>query len=236
MKVAYDEADALVMEIDMGDFGPEEAQSIIAGMGSGRSLREVMGETAYAEASARANEAGIPLAMLDPFEPWLAAITVTQMRMIQLGFDPNWGIETRMTAKAQTDGKSIQGLESVEEQLGFMANMDDETQTAFLLQSLDEAAALEAMVDAIVSSWRVGDTDTMEQLMLEGFEEVPELEDALLIKRNRNWVTPIKELRNSQEDYLVIVGAMHLVGDNSVVAMLEDEGIEVRQLSDDDFR
>ena len=33
---------------------------------------------------------------------------------------------------------------------------------------------------------------------------------------------------------LIIVGAMHLVGDNSVLSMLEDRGISSRQLSEQD--
>jgi uncharacterized protein YbaP (TraB family) len=236
LEVAYDEADALVMEIDMSSFGPQEAQAIVARLGTRRSLREVMGEDAYMEARERAADTGIDLAAMDPFEPWLAAITVTQIRMMQMGFDPNWGIESRLTARALSDGKPISGLETVEQQLGFMAGMDDATQTEFLLQSLDEASRLEAMVDSIVRSWRNGDTDDMVELMLVSFAEVPELEDALLIQRNRNWIAPIESLLDADEDYLVIVGAMHLVGDNSVVAMLRDKGIAVRQLTDDDFR
>lgn len=236
MDAAYDDADALVMEIDMSGFGPEDAQAIITRMGTRRPLREVMGEEAYAEARDRAATAGIDLAAMGPFEPWLAAITITQLRMMQMGFDPNWGIESRLTARALSDGKPISGLETVEQQLGFMADMDDATQTEFLLQSLDEASRLETMVDSIVQSWRNGDTDQMVELMLENFAEAPELEDALLIRRNQSWIEPIAALRDADEDYLVIVGAMHLVGENSVVAMLRDKGIAVKQLTEDDFR
>lgn len=236
MEAAYDEADALVMEIDMSSFGPEEAQAIVARLGTRRPLREVMGEDAYVKARERAADTGIDLAAMDPFEPWLAAITVTQIRMMQMGFDPNWGIESRLTARALSDGKPISGLETVEQQLGFMAGMDDATQTEFLLQSLDEATRLEAMVDSIVRSWRNGDSDEMVELMLVSFADLPELEEALLIQRNRSWIEPIEALRDADKDYLVIVGAMHLVGENSVVAMLRDKGIAVRQLTDDDFR
>ena len=59
--------------------------------------------------------------------------------------------------------------------------------------------------------------------------------EALLVKRNRNWVAPIRDLTRRPGNYLVIVGAMHLVGDDSVLAMLDNAGIKSRQLDDSDF-
>jgi uncharacterized protein YbaP (TraB family) len=238
MTAAYDLADTLVMEIDMDDLDPLLAQTTMMTMGvsqSGRSLREALGEANYAEASRRAEALGVPLTMFDQFEPWFAALSITQLRMMQLGFDPAWGIETRLTQQAAGDAKEIQGLETLEEQLGFMDRLDDKTQQEFLLQSLEDAAVLQDQVETIVAAWRAGDTDTMEELMLEGFESARGLEDALLVQRNRNWVRPIQNMQDQPDNYLVIVGAMHLIGENSVVAMLEDKGISVRQLTDADL-
>jgi uncharacterized protein YbaP (TraB family) len=238
MTAAYDLADTLVMEIDMDDLDPLLAQTTMMTMGvsqSGRSLREALGEASYAEASRRAEALGVPFAMFDQFEPWFAALTITQLRMMQMGFDPAWGIETRLTQQAAGDAKTIQGLETLEEQLGFMDRLDEKTQREFLLQSLEDAEILADQVEMIVTAWRAGDTDTMEEIMLEGFEGAPGLEDALLIQRNRNWVRPIQNMQDQPDNYLVIVGAMHLIGENSVVAMLEDKGIAVRQLTDADL-
>lgn len=234
---AYELADAIVMEIDMGSIDPLQVQATLASMGTGeRTLRESLGNDIYEEASRKAESLGIPLMLFDSFEPWFAALSITQLRMMQLGFDPSWGIETRMTQRAATDGKNIDGLETLEEQLGFMADMDAKTQREFLMQSLDEAEAVEAEVSSIVSAWRAGDAGELEELMMNGFEAAPGLEDALLIKRNRNWVRPIEALADQEDNYLVVVGAMHLVGDNSVVAMLEDNGWTVTQLDDRDLR
>jgi uncharacterized protein YbaP (TraB family) len=236
MDLAYEQADALVMEIDMRALDPAEMQAMLTSMASGSTLRDSLSDADYRDASARAEKLGIPLMLFDQFEPWFAALSITQLRMIQLGFDPDWGIESRLTEKAARDGKRIAGLETLEEQLGFMANMDKQTQRDFLMQSLDDAAVVEQEVDAIVRAWRSGDSEGMEKLMLESFAAAPGLEDALLVQRNRNWIEPLKELINKEQNYLVVVGAMHLVGENSVVAMLEDQGVEIRQLSDSDFR
>ena len=237
LDAAFAAADTLMMEIDMDDLDPMAAQAVLLNLGSnadGASLREVLGEPDYTEASQLAEGLGIPLALFDPFKPWFAALSITQLRMIQLGFDPAWGIETRMTANAQADGKTILGLEELAEQLAFMDNLDDETQRLFLLQSLEDATEVQDEVQSIVRAWRSGDTDTLEQLLLEGLQETPLLFDALLTERNQNWVPKIIELSRQPGNYLVIVGAMHLVGDNSVLRMLDDRGIRSRQLSTGD--
>ena len=236
MTAAYEQADQLYMEIDMDTLDPMQAQVLLTTMGTGgNTLNEALSAENYREATKRADELGIPLMLFDQFEPWFAALSITQLRMMQLGFDPSWGIETRLTAQATADGKTISGLETLEEQLGFLDRLDNNTQQQFLLQSLEDAATLEEQVDSIVAAWRSGDTATLEELMLEGFRSAPGLEDALLVQRNRNWIRPIMQLQNQSDNYLVIVGAMHLIGRDSVVAMLKNKGVKVRQLSNADL-
>ena len=41
----------------------------------------------------------------------------------------------------------------------------------------------------------------------------------------------VTSFTRQSDNYLIIVGAMHLVGNNSVMEMLEDAGIKSRQLS-----
>jgi uncharacterized protein YbaP (TraB family) len=238
MLQAYELADSLVMEIDMDSLDPMSAQTALMSLGispDGTTLKEALGADTYREAEQRATELGIPLALFDQFEPWFAALTITQLRMTQLGFDPAWGIETRFTQMAASDSKEIFGLETLEEQLGFMDNLDAQSQKEFLLESLEDAALVEEEIESIVAGWRTGDTDALTELMLEGFADTPKLEDALLLQRNRNWVEPIQKLLDQPDNFLIIVGAMHLVGEHSVIAMLENKGFKIRQLNDADL-
>ena len=237
LDAAYAAADTMIMEIDMDDLDPMAAQSFMLALGTnpgGATLRDIIGESSYAEASGLAEALGIPLMLFDPFKPWFAALSLTQLRMIQLGFDPAWGIEARIVERAKADEKPILGLETLEEQLSFMNNLDAETQKLFLLQSLEEATEVQNEVDSIVTAWRSGDTETLEQLLLEGLQETPLLFDALLNQRNQNWVPQIIELTRQPGNHLVIVGTMHLVGENSVLQMLEARDIHSRQLSSED--
>ena len=97
LDVAYESADILVMEIKLDELDPIATQGVLMSMGvnsSGKSLADMIGADAYREATERANKVGIPIAMFGQFEPWFAALSISQMRMLQLGFDSSWGIET----------------------------------------------------------------------------------------------------------------------------------------------
>ena len=45
--------------------------------------------------------------------------------------------------------------------------------------------------------------------------------------RNRAWLTTLRELLEEETRYLVVVGALHLVGEESVVELLRQEGYTV---------
>jgi uncharacterized protein YbaP (TraB family) len=239
LEAAYETADTLVMEIDMDDLDPLEAQVLMTSMGmigEGQSLSDVIGANSYATAARLAEELGVPLMLFNQFKPWFAALSITQLRMLQLGFDPAWGIETQFLGRAAANTKEIVGLETLEEQLGFMDRLDADAQRKFLLQSLEDAGEVQNEVQTIVAAWRTGDTGTLHEMLLDGLEETPRLYDMLLTQRNQNWAPQIARLANQPDNYLVIVGAMHLVGENSILRMLEKRGIKSRQLSDEDWQ
>jgi hypothetical protein len=113
-----------------------------------------------------------------------------------------------------------------------MDKLDADTQKLFLLESLQDAKTAEAEVEAMMTAWHAGDMAAIVDQQSELRQEAPHLYDALFTQRNRNWLPQIIELTQQQQNYLVIVGAGHLAGDDSVLEMLKAKGISVRQLSD----
>ena len=69
------------------------------------------------------------------------------------------------------------------------------------------------------------------ELLLE-MDGYPELHNAILVDRNKSWVAPIIDLLDDRDDYLVIVGAAHLVGANGVPDLLSKRGVRIRQLNE----
>jgi uncharacterized protein YbaP (TraB family) len=233
LEMIYDDAEQLVMEIDMDDVDPVSTMRFLTSHGvlkGDRTLQDVMGPEMYAAAEASAAAVDIPLEMLAKTEPWLAAITVEEMVMNRAGFNAAHGIEMYLTNKAVADGKIITGLETIEEQLGFLDGLSIDTQNRWLLQSISEAERTEKIIIELVAAWRRGDAAFLEEILLSEFDEYPELHDLILINRNKKWVGPIMALLNQDDDYLIVVGAAHLVGEESVPDLLSKQGVRIRQL------
>lgn len=232
---AYADAEVVVMELDMDDLDPAATQAAFnrAGvMTEGTTLRDLMGDEHYRAAEEAAAVIDVPLDMLAHAEPWLAAITVELMMLYRMGFDPMLGVEMTMTNRATADGKPIEGLETVEEQLGFLDGLPMEAQREMLLQTLLQGAAMSETVDALIEAWRHGDTATLESELLQSIAEQAALHDALIVSRNRRWAETITTWLDDETDYLVVVGALHLVGEHGVPALLGRAGYGIQQLKE----
>lgn len=235
LDTAYDDAEVLVMEIDMDDLNPLAAQAAFTTYGiiqDEQTLQDLMGDELYERALSAADAIDIPLDMLSKTEPWYAAMTVEIMMLSRIGFNPALGIEMYMMSKASSDNKPIEGFETVEQQVQFLDGMSLDAQREMLLSTLDESAKMGEMMDELIDAWRHGDVSFLESGMLVELEKHEELNKALVTDRNARWVTRIDELLNNADDYLIIVGALHLVGPDSVPTQLQNIGYDVRQLSE----
>lgn len=232
LDAAYKEAEVLLMEIDMDDLDPAETQQITLELGmlpAGQSLEQQLGKSTYARLSTRAQEVGIDPALLNRFRPWFAAMTLVQLQLVKMGLAPTSGVEQRFTTRAVADKKPILGLETLREQLGMLAGLPERQQREFLLYSIDDADRMEQEIDELLSAWRRGDSKALAGLLAEGFEQYPDLYRPLTTDRNRRWVGQVEALLDDRDDYLVVVGTLHLVGKDSLIALLEGKGHKIVQ-------
>ncbi|MDH4106879.1 MAG: TraB/GumN family protein [Gammaproteobacteria bacterium] len=230
---AYEDADKLVMELDMDDLDPVATQSLVSSLGmlpEGSSLADLVGSEVYSQAQELAAGLDLPLHLLSSVEPWLAAITIEQLALTRIGFNPAFGVESHLAGKAGSDGKDILGLERIEEQLSFLDTLSLDAQRALLLQTLVDSAELESTMDELIDAWRNGRIDELEDAMLNDMLEFPELYQALVVSRNRAWTERIEALLGERTDYLVVVGALHLIGDDGLPALLQRRGFAPVQL------
>ena len=233
-EAAYEDAEQLVMEIDMDDVAATDPAAMLQTMQrtallpDGQTLRDVLAAD-YAAINARAQQTGIDLAALDPFAPWFVAITLFQVELAKRGFSPELGIEQTLAARAGRDHKPIQGLETADEQFAVMASLPLAQQKRFLMMTLEESEQIDEQLDELLKAWRTGDTATLARVLTAEFDDFPELYRPLTEDRNRAWVDKLVDLLDDRDDYLVVVGALHLVGRHSVVELLEQRGYKVVQ-------
>ena len=233
-QAAYDDAEQLVMEIDMDDPAIADPLAMAAQMQryaqlpAGQSLESVLGAD-YATVAAHVQEAGLDIAMFDGFAPWFVGMLILQLEVAKRGFDPAHGIEQQVTDRAVADRKPILGLETPADQFAVLAGLSLPEQKRFLLMTLEETESADARLDELLTAWRTGDTATLARVLSEEFDEFPELYRPLTEDRNRAWVEQLAGLLDDRDDYLVVVGALHLVGRNSVVDLLRQRGYRVTQ-------
>ncbi len=229
---AFDSADQIWFEIS----NPDDQAAIIPliqqhGLSPDRPLSSLLTEAEMTELNVAAASAGLPAGQLNVFRPWFAGLTLSVAPLVKAGYDPQSGVELVLKQRAEAAGKPIRGLETIDKQVGILAGMSEADQLAFLRSVLDawEDAAVE--LDRMVDTWAAGDIEAFEAVSVEEIRtESPAVYEALLVRRNTDWAGQIETLLEGSGTAFIAVGAAHLVGDDSVQAILEQRGVEVARV------
>jgi len=228
---AYAQADTLVLELDMAELSEADVASAFASTGvlSEGALSDGFSDAQWQAALDMAHGLDIPLERMQQLKPWLASLTVLQLRMAQLGFDPELGLDQYLSDLARDESKPVLGLETLEQQLGMFDGMSEADQRAMLLQSLEEAGNLAVDLEQMIFDWRNGRVESLARELGESFADYPALYDSLVVQRNREWSKQIRGFGPAMGNVLIVVGALHLVGEHSLVELLREQGLDLRQ-------
>jgi uncharacterized protein len=227
-------AEVLVMELDLDDVDAIADRDIIlraATLTPGRTLRSVVAGNVYSLAERRAGELGVDLQLLQNFEPWFVAVTLLDQGMRKVGFDPERGLEQYLLGKARGAGKEVVGLETLAMQIGIFDALPPSSQQMMLEQTLQELDDANSAMADLATAWRNGRLETMSAELLDDFDDFPGLYATLVTNRNTAWVGALEKYLQDGHRYLVVVGALHLVGPNNVIDMLTARGHEVVRLN-----
>ncbi|HEY3515549.1 MAG TPA: TraB/GumN family protein [Gammaproteobacteria bacterium] len=227
-----DAADNIVMEIDLDDVDAAQQQLIVqkAMLPQGKVLADVVDADVYRLVAQHMGELGIDVKALEHFEPWFLSITVLDLGMRKLGFQPDRGVEQYVLGRARTAGKEIDGLETLEFQIGLFDALPPEQQQAMLEQTLAELDEGVAVLAEMVAAWRAGELESLTSELLEDFGDFPGLYEKLVTNRNKSWVPTLERMLTDGHRHLVVVGALHLVGPDNVIELLQERGHEVERL------
>jgi len=195
----------------------------------GQDLFQNLSGTTRKKLEKKLQELGLPSASFARFKPWFLAVTLTTQELQRLGFNPQYGIDLHFYTQAKADNKELVYLESVEYQLNLLGKMDSEKQKSFLTQTLKDLDNSAQLADQMMAAWQNGEADDLYALLFKSFEDHPGIEDRLLTRRNKEWFDRIEKMLKEPKTTMVIVGAGHLVGPESLVDLLMQNGYEVKQ-------
>ena len=241
--MAFADAEKLLFEISPDELaspqlGLQMAQAALRT--DGRALDDELGPELAAklagwgrENAAQLAATGMNVEVLQRFEPWFVGTMVTVTQMMALGFDPSIGLDAHMGGLAQQAQKPTAGLETGAQQIAFLDGMDPAEQLQMLEQALDQADAGADLLLELHAAWRAGDKQAiLDGTVTEMRRDFPALYQAINVGRNDAWLPKLEaRLReDGEDDTLVVVGAMHLLGEDGVVEKLRARGYAVERV------
>lgn len=228
---AYRQASELVFETDIAAVASIEfQQKMMAAMiyTDGQTLRSELKPGTYRELEQYCQSAQFPLDSIQSLKPGMASLLLTVYELSRLGMAES-GVDTYFHQKALVDGKALGQLETAQQQLEFIVAMGAGQEDDLILSTIRDMRELPVMMAQLKTAWREGDKAALVRLGIEPMQmEFPSIYKSLLVDRNRAWLPQIDAMLESPDTELVLVGALHLVGEDGLLAELARKGYTVQ--------
>jgi uncharacterized protein YbaP (TraB family) len=225
------DADLVVFEADVRPAAVKQigAAAFVRGVYvDGTLLTDGLDEATESQLRQKAASIALPMGSIQAMRPWMATNTITLQALASEGYRAE-GVE--FVLQPQVPEARLAFLETGEQQLDVLAGAPEDEQVAMLSETLKQLDSLPKLMDKMLGSWEDGTPEELADLFLMemgGFEKA--FLDRLIYARNQNWIMPLEAMLAQNEDNLVIVGAAHLIGDGSVLDLLEQAGYKVERI------
>ena len=237
---AFDRSEYLVVELDISKTVSDEYNQLLAQNGifrDGTTIKDAITDETWRQLQQRLKQLNISYDAIKNYKPGVIVLTLSAVQVMQMGFDPELGIDAHFLARASQKerAKQIIELETLEQQVNLFINAPDgELLLQESLYSLDEDELL--MAD-MVRFWKQGDVTQMNKLLFEdALNDNPafsKIYDSLFYDRNDQMTLKIDAMlgqKTQQRNYFfVVVGSGHLIGDRGIVNALQKKGYQVRR-------
>ena len=204
-------------------------------------LSSLLGDADRERIEAAMNERGLSLGAVDKMKPWMIAAMATlptcELARKSAGAEI---LDVALATRAKAAGIEIEGLETTAEQLGAMAALP----LAFHMRALVETIALGETIDDVIETmvvihargepglfWPFFEAalpgDAEDGIAIAGFEQ------SVIVDRNRTMAERMQPMLDAGGAF-VAIGALHLPGEEGVVALLQEAGYSATPLPSGD--
>ncbi len=185
----------------------------------GRRLSARVPEAQHARLNAALSDAAMRAEQFHHTDTWAVALTLARTNAV--GSSAN-GVDRALIA--QFAAEQTRELEGAARQLAIFDALAEADQLELLTAVLDERDAGTQGARQRLDDWRQGRLDALAKAGKATFLGDPELREALLSGRNRDWADQLSAMQDAAPPMMVAVGAAHLPGPDGLVAMLEARG------------
>ncbi|MEM9175448.1 MAG: TraB/GumN family protein [Myxococcota bacterium] len=234
-------ADTLVMEIDLAALDPDTVASATAErviLQDGKRLPDVLSPETNAVLDARDADlaaVGLTARARSLYEPWFLFVGLSELVVQRSNLDLRASAEAAILARFR--GQETLALETFLFQLDMLDGMPLSLQDLMLRDALERLDEADEDLIELVDAWRRADRPRLIEEARAGIDEHPGLEqvyERILDDRNAAWIGKLEAIARDrtreEQTVLVAVGALHLVGEKGVPALLEQAGYTVTRI------
>lgn len=231
---AYEKSSLIVLETDINAANTAEfQQKMMAAMtyADGSTLQQALKPATMKALTAYLEQNHLPVANFMAFTPSGIALVLPMLEFQKLGMHPESGVDLVFSKKAVHDGKPLGQLETLDQQLTMLSRLAVGREDDTVMYTLAEINKTEAMVNEMKRAWRTGDNATFEKnFIVEIKRDFPTIYQSLLKSRNDAWLVQLQHMLSDAPVEFVLVGALHLVGEDGLLHQLKMQGYSIENL------
>jgi uncharacterized protein YbaP (TraB family) len=233
VRQAFDASDDVVLEIITPDdpadmlpslkrfaFTPPGAPTLTSRLSPANRVRLAAALTKYK----------LPVTALDRYKPFFASITLATIQFGSMGMGAGQGAEAVIRQAVKASGKHLDAVETVDQQFAMLDALPEAEQMRLLEATLKDVGTAAKEIAAMLDAWHRGDAKTVAKAIQASDKDSPQLYRIMFTERNAKWAHWVDERLARPGTVFMAVGAGHLAGDRSLVALLQREGHRVTRI------
>ena len=213
----------IILEVDMDDPGFLAKTQQLMFMPDNKTLKDLLDTTEYNQLSEFFKDSlNLQLEQFQRIKPFFLAQFIIP-KMINKSLTSYEMTFVQMAKKYNID---LTGLESVEEEMNSIDKIPYKKQAELILENINNFNENRQIYSKLIDAYKGADFENFYKLMLKSSTELKEFEQLLLIDRNERWIPRIEKMIKAKSCFIA-VGALHLEGQNGLVALLRSKGYNV---------
>lgn len=164
------------------------------------------------------------------YRPWYAALLLGRLSGEEAGLESGFGVEETLISISEGLGLEVVGLESPAQQFRVFSTLPKKVELAWLKQILRRGQENGERSNSLYSFWLAGNLLAIENQVLGSLKEILGLYEVFIKERNETWADQMEFLLREGGQVFIAVGAAHMLGEDSVLKMLEARGFSVTRI------
>lgn len=236
IQLAFDAADEVVFEVapeQLDDPTTQQRFMAAAAHDDGRTLSEVLSPELRSALDRLLAQQGGSVRQVDAYEPWFVNLSLVLGLSQSLDFRPELGLDRHLMDLAAQRGKRVAGLETFDDQLDALDASPMSEQVESLADFVEQLDEMPGKLSDLHRAWRDGNLEVLDAMTrVEMKEKTPQTYRLVNVRRNQAWLPRLQSMLDDRQEgeVMVVVGALHLLGDDGLVEQLRGRGYDVERV------